>query len=270
MHVSMRRAQRPRRRDPEAMPPTQSAIDGLQHLYPVPAWVTGATPLRDAEFLLEMVTAQAPVRVVEVGVAAGVSSAVLLYSLDTLPGEGWQRELISCDSQAGCYFDASRPTGGAVGEIYPRFRSHWRLETGIGARELARTIQPGSVDLTFIDANHSHPWPLLDLLHLTACAKPGSWVVLHDINLPVLKPQFQVWGAKWLFDAWPFEKVAGGAPRFNIGAVRLPDDFATLVPVATALFRRSWDSAPEPQHLELPPWLAGVATLLGKGLRPCA
>ena len=252
------------------MPASSSSLDGLHALYPPPAWVTGATPVRDAVFLLQMVAAQAPVRVAEIGVAAGVSSAVLLYALDSLPGEGRQRELISCDSEAACYFDACRQTGEAVREIYPRHRSRWRLETGIDARRLARTLNPGSVDLTFIDANHSHPWPLLDLLHLTACARPGSWIVLHDINLPVLKPQFQAWGAKWLFDAWPFEKIAGGAPRFNIGAVKLPDDFSRLVPVAVELLERAWESAPDARQLELPPWLVGVRGLLEERLRLCA
>lgn len=250
-------------------PGQHAALEGLRALYPPPAWVTGATPVGDAEFLFQMVASQAPVRVAEVGVAAGVSSAVLLYALDALPGQE-RRELHSCDPAASCYFDPARSTGSAASQMYPRPRAHWQLDTAADAQQLARSLRPASVDLTFIDANHSHPWPLLDLLHLTACAKPGSWVVLHDINLPVLKPQFQAWGAKWLFDAWPFDKIAGGAPRFNIGAVRLPDEFPALAAVAAALFERKWEAAPEARHLALPEWLSPLRGLLDDRLRLCA
>jgi len=61
------------------------ARHGLHALPPAPAWAQGATPLRDAEFLLDLVRANAPVTTIELGVAAGVSSAYLLYALDTLP-----------------------------------------------------------------------------------------------------------------------------------------------------------------------------------------
>lgn len=246
----------------------QAVVDGVRALFPPPAWVTGSIPIRDAEFLLEMVSAQAPSRVLEVGVAAGVSSAALLYALDTLPADGRRRELFSCDVLAGCYFDPAQPTGGAVAAMYPHPRARWQLET-CDALALATALGPSTVDLTFIDANHAHPWPTIDLLQVTRCARPGSWVVLHDINLPVLKPQFQVWGAKRLYDAWPFEKLAGGAPRFNIGAVRLPDDFAALTPLAHALLVEPWEY-PLPPGLSLPAWLRDVPAAVQPLLRKCA
>lgn len=250
------------------MPPPQIVRDGIGALYPPPAWVTGSIPLRDAEFLLDMVTAQVPSRVLEVGVAAGVSSAALLYALDTLPAGNGRRELYSCDVSATCYFNADYPTGGAVAEIYPSPHAHWQLET-CDALALALKLGPESVDLTFIDANHSHPWPTVDLLQITRCAKPGSWVILHDINLPVLKPQFQVWGAKKLFDAWPFEKVAGGAPRFNVGAVKLPDDFSLLAPLVHALLAEPWEF-PLQQGLTLPTWLRDIPASVRPLMRRCA
>ena len=238
------------------------AIDGLRALYPAPAWALGSTPPGDAEFLLAMVTQQAPVTVVELGVAAGVSSAVLLYSLDTLPEIAGGRVLHSCDVQPSCYFDAERATGGATATMYPRPRAAWNLDTNTDARRLASKLPPASVDLTFIDANHFHPWPLLDLLHMTAVAKPGSWVILHDTNLPIVNPACQASGAKWLFDEWPFEKRLGGEPRHNIGAVKLPEEFAHLVPFASELVERSWEFAPTLWHVGLPTWFHEVQELV--------
>ena len=125
------------------------------------------------------------------------------------------------------------------------------LATNTDARRLSQTLPAGSVDLAFIDANHYHPWPLLDVLHLSTVMARNSWLILHDINLPVIAPQFAAWGARYLFDAWPFEKTTGGDHR-NIGAVQLPGDCSTLLPMAEALLTRTWEHAPTRWHVALP------------------
>ncbi len=227
------------------------ATSGRSGLQPAPDWVQGATPAGDAEFLREMVAVHQPAHMIELGVASGVSTAYLLHALDRLPDVPGRRLLRSCDVQATCYFDAARATGEAVQAMYPLPRTGWILDTNTDARRLSQTLPPQSVDLTFIDANHYHPWPLLDLLHLSVIATRGSWVILHDINLPVIAPEFSAWGAKWLFDEWPFEKAAGGLER-NIGAVRLPEDLDQLVPFATAMLERPWEHAPTLWHVALP------------------
>jgi predicted O-methyltransferase YrrM len=248
---------------------SQAALEGLRALYPAPSWVQGATPLADAEFLLEMVCAEQPSVIVELGVAAGVSSAVLLYSLDTLPGEAL-RTLHSCDPIAACYFDGTRPTGAAANVMYRNARSRWVLDIGGDAVRVARTRGPAGVDLTFIDGNHYHPWPLLDLLHMTAVARRGSWVILHDINLPIVAPKCPVWGAKWLFDEWPFEKLTPSRRHANIGAVKLPDDVTRLIPLAADLLERHWEFPPSLAAASLPEPFAPLNSLLTQRLAQTA
>ena len=123
------------------------------------------------------------------------------------------------------------------------------------------------MDLTFIDANHYHPWPLLDLVHLCVVAKPESWMILHDIDLPNVAPRFAAWGAKWLFDAWPFESVVGGQ-QHNIGAVRLPADLNALVPLASELLDRTWEHDPTLWHVALPAPFAALQDTLARRLGP--
>ena len=149
--------------------------------------------------------------------------------------------------------------------MYPQPHTRWILDTNTDARRLSQTHQPASVNLTFIDANHYHPWPLLDLLHMSVLAKRGSWVVLHDINLPVITPECLACGAKWLFDEWPFDKVAGG-PQDNIGAVRLPDDLVRLVPFAEALLPRTWEFTPMMWHVALPDPFSPIQNMLSMRL----
>ena len=244
---------------PSSLPrPSTATLDAL---YPPPAWAAGALPRHDAEFLTEIIAANQPETIVEIGVASGVSSAVILRALDALPDPAG-RILRSCDIVPACYFDARYATGEAVRSMYPAPQSQWLLDTNLDTRRFSQSAAPASVDLTFIDANHYHPWPLLDLLHMSVAARPWSWVVLHDINLPQVSPEFQAWGAKWLFEAWPFAKVTGGGIDGNIGAVQLPGDPRALIPVAARLLQRPWEFAPTLWHVALPECLSPVQDLV--------
>jgi predicted O-methyltransferase YrrM len=243
---------------------TSADSDGLRDvLTRRPHWVQGGISGGDSEFLLELVNGVAPATVLELGVASGASSAALLFALDSLGGE---RTLHSCDVRNTCYFDAERATGSAVGEMYPGHRTAWRLDTNTDARRILEQLPAGSIDLTFIDANHSHPWPLLDLLHITRLARPGSWVALHDIELPRLHPQYQVYGPTWLFEAWPFNKVHGIDDSINIGAVQLPPDLRDLVPMSLALLDRPWEHSPTAWHVALPEVFREVSKALAPRL----
>jgi glycosyltransferase involved in cell wall biosynthesis/predicted O-methyltransferase YrrM len=236
-------------------------IAGLQSVFRLPKWTAGHISSGDAVFLAEMIAAHEPQAVVEIGVASGASSAAILHALDQLPQpEG--RVLHSCDVRATCYFNDAYETGRACAEMYPSPRAHWSRDWASDAARLRRRLGPGSVDLTFIDANHSHPFPLLDLLHVTAFAKPGSWVVLHDIELPLKHPQYQIYGPRWLFQQWPFNKVKGVGKWTSIGAVQLPPDPAALMPLALDLLARPWEQAPARQEIALPGWFSPVQTAL--------
>jgi len=236
-------------------------LAGLDAMYQPPAWATGYVSGADAAFLAQMVATQRPRTVVELGVASGASSAVLLHALDRLPA-GEPRTLYSCDVRPTCYFNDAYATGQACRDMYPAPQSRWHQEFAMDARGLAQVLPPAGADLTFIDANHSHPWPLLDLLHVTAFAKPHSWVILHDIDLPIQHPEHQVYGPRWLFQAWPFNKVKGLGQWTSIGAVQLPDDLTLLMPLALALLEKPWEQAPSPEHAAVPAPFAAVRDAL--------
>jgi hypothetical protein len=229
-----------------------------------PAWVTGGISTADAEFLAELVAWTEPERVLEIGVAAGTSSAALLYALDQLPGV--ERVLYSVDVRATCYFDSKYRTGAAVPEMYPSPWSRWILNVDADARRICQTA---AWDLIFIDGNHGHPWPLLDVLHLAPWARPETWIALHDLELPRLYPQFQTYGPAWLFAAWPGEKLAGTGDAENIGAIRLPGDLRALLPVALELLERhAWEAQPTAGDVELADVFAPVTAALRPRLRP--
>ena len=238
-----------------------AAIDALRAMYHPPAWVRGGCSGGDVEFLIEMVSAIQPRAVLELGVASGTSSAALLFALDQLPETDGGRLLYSGDVRHTCYFDPARATGSAVHDMYPQYRSAWILDTDTDSRRVRQSL-PGGADFLFIDANHCHPWPLIDLLHVATLAQPGSWIALHDIELPRLHPQFQVHGPQWLFEAWPFNKIHGLGGSVNIGAVQLPSDLTRIVPVALELIERTWEHPPTTWDVDLPDVFADVSKVL--------
>lgn len=222
----------------------------LSHFFKPPAWTTGHISLEDAGLLAELIEGRPKRPVVEIGVASGWSSAVLLHLLAREPAQGevW---LHSYDVSERCYFDSSRRVGEAVEEVVPALAQHWRLHLG-DAEEATRQHCAEPVELAFIDADHRHPWPTLDLLALLPALAPGAWVALHDINLPAIatKAEWRVFGPKHLFDLWPWEKrVAAGSQR-NIGAVRVPGDHDAVRRFCSEVLRREWETGADAALLD--------------------
>jgi hypothetical protein len=217
--------------------------------YTPPAWATGHITASDAAFLATLVTELAPSEMVEVGVASGCSSAVLLQALagvqrTTEPALPW---LFSFDIATHCYFDPSRLVGAAVDDMAPDLRSHWRLFAGdaLAAREMLRQRE---LPLGFIDADHRHPWPTLDFLAILPTLRAGAWVALHDIRLPELGsgPMFDNHGAQYLFEAWPWTKRSDG----NIGAVRLEASTQEIHAFCARLLDVKWEATVSRATLE--------------------
>jgi len=237
----------------------------LRAMYRPPAWSTGHCSTEDVEFLESCIGAQDPNVVLEVGVAAGASSAALLWALDQLPDGGAARVLYSVDLASACYFNPHRAIGAAVAEMYPAYRARWELRPGSDARRIRAEVP--IVDFAFVDANHSHPWPLLDVLHVASILRPRAWIALHDIVLPQLG--YPHYGAQWLFEAWPFGKQRGAGGAKNIGVVELPRALADLVPTAVMLVRdRAWEATPRADDVDLAPVFAEVTAELAPRLRP--
>ncbi len=217
-------------------------LDRFVRVYRPPAWARGFVPMRDALFLWDMVEAVRPDFVLEVGTASGVSSATLIGAQHALVGP--ESSLLTCDTQASCYFDDARPVGSAIGEMVPDLSSRVTVEPYSNASDAARAVPPGSISFAFIDANHRHPEPVIDLLALSEVLAPGAWVVLHDIQLTAVSAVHPdadwelATGAERLFHGWPFERVCpeGADPvERNIGAIRMPPELGAALSVLLRL-----------------------------------
>jgi cephalosporin hydroxylase len=215
----------------------------------------GGIGARDCFFLTALVSILAPRRVVEIGTLTGFSAAIIAAAIhrqhgtekSVIPSEvegprgapGITVETI--DAHTRCIIDETREIGFEISNLIPDLASTVRIHTGRKSdyvRELAARDQFG---LAFIDADHRHPWPLLDVLRLAPYVRSGGWIVLHDIQLGTYGKELQAagkslesgtpYGAEWLFDRWPFRKIRS----FHIGAIELPSRQDALIPFALSL-----------------------------------
>lgn len=241
--------------------PDHETLTELGAWYQPPRWAAGAVGVIDACFLFDVVACVRPERVLELGVASGGSTSVLLRAMDAAGLElacGDARPAIrSFDLHPMCYSDRTKPVGSAVFEMAPQLARGVEVRSGLTSVELGPALAGENFPLAFIDANHQHPWPTLDLLALLPSLAPGAWVVLHDIDLPAAAARYERthntkvhWhdhGAKHLFDAWPFEKIRGEGEADNIGILRMPEPTPNLNALRLALsasINKPWETDP--------------------------
>lgn len=231
------------------LPENRGWTGELAACYAPPSWSTGYPALPEAEFLWDMIESQRPRTVVEIGTASGVSTAVLLHAMDRFCAK--DARIWSYDISSMCYFDATRRVGAAAGEMAPHLMDRARLFSNADAIDAASRMGVGEVDLAFIDANHRHPAPTLDLLALVYAIRPGAWVILHDIELPNLvdaageRPWSDASGAQLLYERWPFDRVRllSDHPNYrNIGAIRMPDTPTDAVDACLDLLQLEWET----------------------------
>ncbi|WP_157898983.1 class I SAM-dependent methyltransferase [Luteitalea pratensis] len=185
----------------------------------MPAWVGGNISVHDQPLLAGLTVLLAPSKVVEIGVASGWSGCLFIEALSRI---GRPAEYIGIDASPTYYLDHVRPTGAAIGELFPTPPVATRLLLGQMAADTVDVVGPG-VELAFIDGDHRHPWALLDLLALLPVLAPSSHVLMHDLHLCTYERHKHTnRGPKYLFEAWPGPKVHSSQRPPMIGAIQLP------------------------------------------------
>lgn len=178
----------------------------------------------DIEFLYSKVLEYKPQNIAEIGVASGMSSAAILTAVKELNElNNDKHTLYSFDLLNHCYWDKSLSIGFAVTKYYNYLAPYFNLKTGKTALNFQNFYEENTLDFVFIDANHKHPYPCLDVLIVLPFIKTGGIICMHDINLPKIHADFQVWGVKHLFDEITAKKDQSEATPPNIGCFQIGD-----------------------------------------------
>lgn len=221
----------------------------LGELFTPPDWTIDYLRLHETAFLWDLIESTRPQHIVEIGTASGVSTAMLLAASDLFCGP--DALVSSFDIAERCYFDPNRPLGSSIGEMMPGQLNRARLYAKVNAVDAASCFEPSSIDFAFIDGNHAHPAPTIDLISLIYALKPGAWVALHDIELSHVRPesteeQWQHTGAERLFKSWPYAKTQlpglTSADR-NLGAIQMPQHPADAIEHLLDAMQDPWELA---------------------------
>lgn len=195
---------------------------------------SGPITAGDGFFTTCFMAALRPQRMVEFGVSSGVSSAFFLSAaaaLDLLrEGTFLTGADITDDLGEG------NKTGQVVAEKAADQTQNFDLQIGRNSFELlqdgdlAKALGTGRA-LAHIDADHCHPWPLIDVLTLYLTMPSQSWILMQDVQMlerwalgtilngkPVPRP---LRGPNITFTHWPGTKILGEDMCFNMGAIKL-------------------------------------------------
>ena len=207
----------------------------------------GGIGSRDYFFLTALVSILAPRRVIEIGTLTGFSAAIIAAAIHRQHGNSGGISVETIDASAQCIVDETRPTGFEIPELIPDLASTVRVHPRRKSDFICELGAQGKFGLAFIDADHRHPWPLLDVLRLAPCVPSGGWIVLHDIQLGTYGKKLREagqslegetpYGAEWLFDRWPFRKIKSA----HIGAIELPSREADLIPFSLSLMEEPFE-----------------------------
>ena len=129
----------------------------------------------EQKFLNGIIRKLRPKKIVEIGVAYGGSSAIILNSIKSINGA----KLYSIDKLSYCYRIPNKKAGFIVEEKFPELKNKWTLYKGKITSQVIEAIGK-DIDLVFIDTMHITPGEMLDWLQVLPFLKEEATVVLHD------------------------------------------------------------------------------------------
>ena len=200
-----------------------------------PAWVTGGSlSWAGSRFLANTLLESRATLVLEIGTASGFSSALMASVLQAAQAERLitgRFRVVTIDASDRWYVDELRATGEAAQELAPHVIDHITFVNPANSTAVPDYFEVDSIPFLFIDASHAHPWPTLDFLLCLPFLAPDATVVLDDINLPLIRPEFPDWGAHHLYYGVDLVKEEGAVDSSGVasmGKLRVPNQKAEL------------------------------------------
>ena len=146
-------------------------------LFPIQNKLEGfiETSNEEQRFLNGIIRKIKPKKIVEIGVAFGGTSTIILNAIKDINNA----KLFSIDISKHCYKNNSLETGFIVKEKFPELSEKWELNTGGLTSEFIEKIGD-EIDLVYIDTVHSTPGEMLNWLEILPFLKEEAFVVLHD------------------------------------------------------------------------------------------
>ena len=178
--------------------------------------------ITDMKFINGMIRKYKPKKILEVGVASGGSSAIILNAIQNIENS----HLYSIDKLINAFNKKNKETGWLVKEKFSYLMNKWTLYTGGITSNFIEKIG-GDIDFVFLDTVHYAPGEWLDILQiLPFLKKTNAIVMLHDIRYQFYVKKVFYSSNDHLFTYLRGEKIMPKVPDVipNIGAVLLDNN----------------------------------------------
>lgn len=195
-------------------------------------------------FLNGIIRQTKPKKILELGVSAGGSSAIILNAIKDFDNA----KLYSVDYNKKWYLDNSKNTGFIIDEKFSSLKDRWELYTGGTAAKYMEGIG-GEIDLCLIDTAHINPGEFLDFLIVLPYLKKNAILILHDTALHYYHSRSNYFVTNGiLFSCLRGKKLSfneGLWNRFaNIGAVILDENIIDNILDYIYLLTLPWEYSP--------------------------
>ncbi len=205
---------------------------------------------KELAFLCGLIKKYRPEKIVEIGVAAGGTTAVILNCISILQLDA---QVVSLDLSENYYRDNSKKTGFLIDEcreILDKKLEH-TLYTGKFAVEYLETVG-ADIDFLILDTVHSLPGELLDFLACYPFLKLGSVVVLHDILLNQCSNNLDGFATRILLDTVAAEKILDMEGEISsIGAFIVTEDTGKYIENVFSALSITWRYKPGDTEINL-------------------
>lgn len=209
-------------------------------------------------FLCGLIREKRPKKIVEVGVAAGGTTGVILKCMDLL---GEHKTLYSVDLNDNYWRDQSKRTGYMLEELPQELKERHCLLTGKYLAERLNEIAPlRDIDLLILDTVHSLPGELFDFIAAYPYLSKNAVVVLHDVVLNHLDGNLEAYATKIVFDIVAADKYfmlnthtqeGQKAGMENIAAFQMNNDTGKYIQNCFSALTITWAYFPQEQELDV-------------------
>lgn len=208
----------------------------------------------ESAFLCGLLRQKRPHKILEVGVAGGGTTAIILQCLDMISRKEIC-EMYSVDLAKDYYRDMTKQTGFAAESVKKRIKPDIQHTFLLGdvLPEYLETIGK-NIDFVILDTMHILPGELLDFLAVFPYLNTDACVVLHDIAASHLWGDRQTFATQLLLDTVTAQKIIikdtdreYGYP--NIGAFCISPDTKKYVQDCFHALSLTWSYMPEDDHL---------------------
>jgi hypothetical protein len=136
------------------------------------------------------------------------------------------RSLLSIDVAKIFWIDPDKRLGFLARQIYRGNDIDIIFQQGRDSSYVAEMYHNDPFDMAFIDADHQHPWPTLDMIAVLPALRKQACIVVHDLTLYKRQARVRSIGPKFLFDQiQPELRVVTNDAKKNIFYIQTTENF---------------------------------------------